>query len=50
MLKVKKKIDNPSNKTKDQVSQLQNDNKNSVKKIHLHNNKKKTKPLTDMLA
>ena len=42
MLKIKKKIYNPSNKTKDQVSQLQNDIKNSIKKIHL-DNKKKTK-------
>ena len=32
MLKVKKTIYNPSNKTKDQVSQLQNDIKNSIKK------------------
>ena len=32
MLKVKKIIYNPSNKTKDQVSQLQNDVKNSIKK------------------
>ena len=31
MLKVKK-IYNPSNKTKDQLSQLQNDIKNSIKK------------------
>ena len=42
MLKVKKTIYKPSNKTKDQVSQLQNDIKNSIKKIHL-DNKKMTK-------
>ena len=32
MLKVKKAIYNPSTKTKDQFSQLQNDIKNSIKK------------------
>ena len=32
MLKVKEAIHNPSDKTKDQVSQLQNDIKNSIKK------------------
>ena len=41
MLKVKKKICNPSNNTKDQVSQLQNDIKNPIKKIHLENKKKR---------
>ena len=49
MLKVKKTICNPSNKTKNQVSQLQDDIKNSIKKIHL-DNKKNTKPSTNMLA
>ena len=49
MLKVKKTIYNPSNKTKDQVSQLQNDIKNSIRKIHL-DNKKKAKLLANMLA
>ena len=49
MLKVKKKIYNPSNKTKDQVSQLQNDIKNSIRKIDL-DNKKKAKLLANMLA
>ena len=39
MLTVKKTIYNPSNKTKDQVSQLQNDIKNSIKKIHFSNKK-----------
>ena len=41
MLKVKKKIYNPSNKTKDQVSQLQNDIKNSIEKINSENKKKR---------
>ena len=49
MLKVKKTIYNPSNKTKDQVSQLQNDIKNSIRKIDL-DNKKKAKLLANMLA
>ena len=40
MLKVKKTIYNPSNKTKDQVSQLQNDIKNSIEKINSENKKK----------
>ena len=43
MLKVKKKIYNPSNKTKDQVSQLQNDVKNYIKKIHLDNKKRQNR-------
>ena len=41
MLKVKKTIYNPSNKTKDQVSQLQNDIKNSIEKINSENKKKR---------
>ena len=45
----KKKIYNPSNKTKDEVSQLQNDVKNYIRKVHL-DNKKKTKLLTNMRA
>ena len=48
MLKVKKIIYNPSNKTKDQVSQLQNGIKNSIKNIPFDNKKKKTKPLANM--
>ena len=40
MLKVKKTIYNPSNKTKDQVSQLQNDIKNSIKKKYIQTIKK----------
>ena len=43
MLKVKKIIHNPSNKTKDQVSQLQNDVKNYIKKIHVDNKKRQNR-------
>ena len=47
MMKVKKAIYTLSNKTKDQVTQLQNDIKNSIKK-YISTIKKKTKPLTNM--
>ena len=43
MLKVKKIIYNPSNKTKDQVSQLQNGVKNYIKKIYLDNKKRQNR-------
>ena len=46
MLKVKKAIYNPSNKTKDQVSQLQNDIKNSIKK-YIQTIKKKDKTIKE---
>ena len=46
MLKVKKTIYNPSNKTKDQVSQLQNDIKNSIKK-YIQTIKKKDKTIKE---
>ena len=45
MLKVKK-IYNPSNKTKDQLSQLQNDIKNSIKK-YIQTIKKKDKTIKE---
>ena len=48
MLKARKAIYNSSNKMKDQASQ--NDIKNSKKKKKNLDNKKKTKPLMNMLA
>ena len=46
MLKVKEAIHNPSDKTKDQVSQLQNDIKNSIKK-YIQTIKKKDKTIKE---
>ena len=46
MLKVKEAIHNPSDKTKDQVSQLQNDIKNSIKK-YIYTIKKKDKTIKE---
>ena len=40
MLKVKKTIYAPSNKTKTQITELQNDIKESIKKIMLDNKNK----------
>ena len=49
MLKIKKTIYTPQNRQKDQISQIQNELKNSIKNLHL-DNKKKDKTINDHSA